>query len=169
MPWQHRDHNYVPTVWEDRVIDEETGDVLVPGTPVNEDNMNNMEAGILAAHLDVGGTTIQAMIMLRAILEELDRNRRQRCLQGQETIVGGGGDGYFRSEPFVTVALPAGALPQLNAPNYNVLVVPISASDWGRIGELIVYDKAQNGFKVRMTGSAESVTFMWTILNPTAR
>jgi hypothetical protein len=50
-----------------------------------------------------------------------------------------------------------------------VLITPVSASDFGAIGQLIVYDKAQNGFKVKMTGSATSVTFFWTIINPAIR
>lgn len=32
-------------------------------------------------------------------------------------------------------------------------------------GNLEVYDKASNGFKVRNLGSAKSVSFTWTIIN----
>lgn len=39
--------------WEDRVIDDSTGEVLVEGTPVNEVNMNRIEEGIDEA-LDLG-------------------------------------------------------------------------------------------------------------------
>lgn len=87
-----------------------------------------------------------------------------RFQQGVATITGVNSNGYFRSsDPFVTVAIDG--FPQINAPNYDVLVTPISG-DAGLVGRLEVYDKTQNGFKVKMTGSASSVTFLWTILNP---
>lgn len=50
----HRTRTYEATVWEDRVLDEATGQVIVEGTPVDEENMNNIEAGILLAHYDIG-------------------------------------------------------------------------------------------------------------------
>ena len=39
--------------WEDRVVDDSTGEVLVEGTPVNEENLNRIEEGIDEA-LDLG-------------------------------------------------------------------------------------------------------------------
>ncbi|GEA17483.1 signal transduction protein [Moorella sp. E306M] len=164
-----RNHAYEPTEWEDRVVDQVSGEVLVEGTPVNEVNLNNIESALLLAHLDIGSLAGCMAALVRSLLSELDKYKRQRFIQGQATITGSGGEYFVDSEPFVTVSLPTDALAQLNAPNYDVLITPISASDWGAIGELIVYDKAQNGFKVKMTGSAESVTFIWTIINPSIR
>lgn len=155
---------YDPTEWEDRVKDQ-NGNVLVEGTPVNEVNLNNIEAGVLTSHYDIGSALLTALQLSTLNEKEIEKYKKQRLLQGQATIVNFGNDnGYFRSsDPFVTVAIDG--FPQINAPNYDVLVTPISG-DAGLVGRLEVYDKTQNGFKVKMTGSASSVTFLWTILNP---
>lgn len=161
----HRTRTYEATVWEDRVLDEATGQVIVEGTPVDEENMNNIEAGILVAHYDVG--LLAAFLAQQTTLNklEIEKYKKQRLLQGQATIAGSSSNGYFRdSEPFVQVSLTGFA--QINAPNYDVLVTPIGG-DVGLVGRLEVYDKTQNGFKVKMTGSASSVTFLWTLINPT--
>lgn len=160
----HRTRTYEPTVWEDRVLDEATGQVIVEGTPVDEENMNNIEAGILVAHYDIGllAAFLAQQITLNKL--EIEKYKKQRLLQGQATIAGSSSNGYFRdSEPFVQVNLTGFA--QINAPNYDVIVTPISG-DSGLVGRLEVYDKTQNGFKVKMTGSASSVTFLWTLINP---
>lgn len=164
-----RNHQYNPVEWEDRVVDQVSGAVLVEGTPVNEVNLNNIESALLVAHLDAGSLVGHLAAIVRSLLDELDKDKRQRFVQGQATITSAGGTYFVNSEPFVSVSLPSDALPELNAPNYDVLITPVSASDWGKIGQLIVYDKAQNGFKVKMTGSATSVTFFWTIINPAIR
>ncbi len=163
-----RAHSYEPLEWEDRVVDQLTGEVLVQGTPVNEVNLNNLESGMLLSHLDIGSLAGMLASLVRHLAGEVDKYRRQRLIQGEATITGSAGT-YFRdADPFVTVSLPVDALPQINSPNYSVLVEVIAASDWGAVGQLIVYDKAQNGFKVKMTGSAASVTFRWTIINTVA-
>lgn len=160
-----RDEVYEPLEWEDRVIDQQTGDVIVPGTPINETNLNRMESGILTAHLDVGTAALAALQLAGALGQEMEKLKKQRILQGQATITAAPSNGYFRDvEPFVEVS-PNG-FPQINAPNYDVLLTPLSSDDLGRVGELIAYDKTQNGFKVKMTGSASTVTFMWTLINP---
>ncbi len=160
-----RDGAYEPLEWEDRVIDQTTGDVLVPGTPVNEANLNRMESGILTSHLDVGLISLAAMQLLLAHRQEWDKLMQQRILQGEATITAAASNGYFRdAEPFVSISPPG--FPQINTPNYDVLITPMTADDLGKVGQLIVYDKTQNGFKVRMTGSASTVTFLWTLVNP---
>jgi hypothetical protein len=99
----------------------------------------------------------------RSIFLELDKYKKLRFQQGTATITGVSSNGYFRdNEPFIQVTLTGYA--QINAPNYAVVLDVISAN--GDYGQLIVYDKTQNGFKVKMTGSASSVTFIWTLLNP---
>lgn len=99
----------------------------------------------------------------RSIFLEIDKYKKLRFQQGVATITGVNSNGYFRdSEPFVQVTLTGYA--QINAPNYAVVIDVISSN--GDYGQLIVYDKTQNGFKVKMTGGASSVTFMWTLLNP---
>lgn len=160
-----REQDYDPVEWEDRVLDQQTGDVLVPGTSFNEINMNRIESGILTSHLDVGLDALAALQLAGALRQEMEKLKNQRVLQGEATITAAASNGYFRdSEPFTQVS-PEG-FAQINAPNYDVLLTPITSDDLGRVGQLIAYDKTQNGFKVRMTGSASTVTFLWTILNP---
>jgi len=161
-----RDQSYDPVEWEDRVVDQATGDVLVEGTPVNEINLNNIEAGILRALYDLGIANAQTMKTVADIVKELDKNKKQRFLQGQATITSSGEDYFRSSDAYVLISLPTNSYAQLNSPNYDVQLNILSADDIGTVGELIVYDKTQNGFKVKMTGSAASVTFIWTLINP---
>lgn len=166
MPEEYlRDLIYEALEWEDRVEDEETGEVLVEGTPVNEVNLNRIEAGILTALYDIGLNLNESQSSIGDIILELEKIRKQRFLKGTATITGSGGD-YFNDHPYVLIDLPDDTFPQLNAPDYNVMITVLEADDFGKIGELIPYDKAQNGFKVKMTGSAEEVTFMWNLYNP---
>lgn len=155
---------YSPTEWEDKVIDAVTGAVMYEGTPVDETNMNNIEEGLQVSHYDAGvllGFLVQQQIQNT---KELQKIKKQRFLQGQSTITNSSTGGYVRNtDPFVQVALNGFA--QINAPNYDVSVHPISG-DAGAAGNLEVYDKTQNGFKVRMSGSAKTLTFIWTLLNP---
>lgn len=162
----YRDRSYVPTEWEDQVVDKDSGDVLVEGTPVAEVTLGNLETGVMLSHFDIGLVATLALQMANLNQKELEKYKSQRILQGRETISNNiSDDGYFRSsEPFKTVSLDG--FPQINAPNYDVGITPISSDDMGAVGKLEVYDKTQNGFKVRMTGSAKTVSFLWTLINP---
>lgn len=159
------DRKYIgPTEWEDDIINEATGKVTYEGTPLDETNMNNIENGILISHLDVGLATQMALQLARWNSLEIERYNKQKFLQGSSAITSAVSNGYFRSaDPFVQVSLKGFA--QLNAPNYDVQLSIVSG-DPGLVGNLEVYDKTQNGFKVKMSGSAKSVSFLWTLLNP---
>lgn len=61
--------------------------------------------------------------------------------------------------PSVLVALPQ-ALPDTN---YAVAVALEAATNVAAVGEVVVYDKAVNGFKIRHTGSADNVRVRWTV------
>lgn len=160
----YREHSYEPTEWEDEVIDSDTGDTLVEGTPVSEVHLGNLESGMMLSHYDIGLVATLAMQLASLNQKELEKHKEQRLLQGRETISNNeSDDGYFRnSQPFKTVSIPG--FPQINAPHYDVMITPLD--NHGDAGELIVYDKTQNGFKVKMTGSAKSVSFLWTLINP---
>lgn len=179
---------YVPREWIDRLVEfpdrfeiedvgngyvkitPASGEVLQEGTAVLAEYLNHMEAGIYDAYGLVavaGGVGSDIGIIVSDIMGELEKIHKQRIVSGQGTITDSNNSAYFRGEdPYVNISLPDYAFSQLNAPDYNVLVTVLDADDYGKVGELIPYDKAQNGFKVRMTGSAEEVTFKWTILNP---
>lgn len=163
MTTELRNKKYNPIEWEDRVLDSETGDILVYGTPVNEVNLNRMETGILTGHYDVGLAALMALQLINTTTLELTKIKNQRLLQGRDTIVNTQSDnGYFRSaDPFVLV--PLKGFEQINAPNYDVVLTAID--DNGSAGNLIAYDKTRNGFKVKFTGSAKSASFIWTLVN----
>ena len=64
-------------------------------------------------------------------------------------------------DPFAAVAFPA-ALP---AADYGVALEIESATSVAAVGTLEAYDRATNGFKIRMTGSADNVRVRWSLLN----
>ena len=71
---------------------------------------------------------------------------------------------YIRStEPFCVVSLPG--YPVMNS-DYGVYLVIDEATDIQRVGDLIVYDKQPNGFKIKITGDADNVKLRWTLVNP---
>lgn len=76
---------------------------------------------------------------------------------------------YYTSDPYAIVSLPSSAYAQINYPDYDVHVTVEDASDVGRVGQVIVYDKTANGFKLRHTGAADNVKVRWTILNPNVK
>lgn len=68
------------------------------------------------------------------------------------------------TEPYVLVSIPGFSM--LDAGDYDVSVTVESASDVMVVGETIVYDKQANGFKIKITGSADNVQIRWTLINP---
>lgn len=159
--------DYERTYWEDRVVDDSNGEVIVPGTLYDETNMNNIENGIEIALSDSGTLTAFLLQQMQSNQQELSKIKNQVIAQGSGTITNTISDnGYFRSsEPFKTIALEGYS--QINAPDYDVMLTPKPSDEsMGRVGELIAYDKTRNGFKVKMTGSADSVSFLWTLINP---
>lgn len=67
-------------------------------------------------------------------------------------------------EPYVLVSIPG--FPMLDASDYDVNVTVEGASDVMAVGEIVVYDKQANGFKLKITGSADNVQIRWTLMNP---
>ncbi|MGG3677477.1 signal transduction protein [Heyndrickxia faecalis] len=155
---------YERRTWQDQIKDS-NGNIIQQGTPFSAGQMNNIYEGLDLSHLSIGLLTLSAMQLANLNKQELQKYKNQRLLQGQATITNSDTSTYFRSsDPLATIALPG--YQQINAPNYHVTFDIISADDVGRVGELIAYDKTQNGFKVKMTGSAKTVSFLWTLINP---
>lgn len=69
----------------------------------------------------------------------------------------------YSSSPMVSVALSKS---MGDAPEYDVQLTVESASNRAAVGELYPFDKATNGFKIGMTGSADNVVIRWTAINP---
>ncbi len=153
--------DYYPIEWQDEVVDQD-GQVLQEGTLYDQENMNRMEAGI-----DLNAT-ITAVALERARGTrgnglELEKWQKQRVQSGEVEIVNADTNLYFRtSDPYIYVSVSE--FPQHNAPNYSV-ATEIIEGDAGLIGDIKVYDKASNGFKISYTGSASSAKIRWTLVN----
>ena len=158
-------NEYKPRQWVDHVEDDQ-GNVLVQGTPLSALEHNRMEAGIELSNHVIGAMLVQALQEINIIKKERDKDAKQRLIQGQGVITSNPEPYLVSAYPFVLVSLPSWAYSLLNAPNYDVVIGVISADDEVLVGELTAYDKTQNGFKVRMTGTAKEVSFMWTVVNP---
>lgn len=73
-------------------------------------------------------------------------------------------DSFFsKADSFVEVALDE---PLSDSPEYDVQFTVESASNLSAIGILYPFDKATNGFKIGMTGSADNVVVRWTAIDP---
>ncbi len=68
------------------------------------------------------------------------------------------------TEPYVLVNIPG--FQMLDAGDYDVNATVESASNVMAVGEIIIYDKQANGFKIKITGSADNIQIRWTLLNP---
>ena len=67
-------------------------------------------------------------------------------------------------EPYALVSIPG--FPMLDADDYDVNATVQTASDIAAVGEVTIYDKQANGFKIKTTGSADNVQIRWTLMNP---
>lgn len=69
---------------------------------------------------------------------------------------------YFRNtDPFCTVSLPGYSMLDTD---YKVNVSVDEATDISRVGNIVVYDKQKNGFKIKITGDADNVKLSWNIV-----
>lgn len=128
---------YEPTPWRDEV------EGIQEGTPVDEQNLGNMETGINGANLTVEFLT-----------EVVKHQKDQIGNIGGEVIevslTNTAGEAFFNNSA-KTVALSVNR----DSLDYTVDAEIITPVD--NVGDIIVYDKQVNGFKVKYTGSAASV------------
>ena len=157
------DNDYSPVKWQDEIVDSQSGDIIVPGTLYDENNMNRMEAGIDL--LNTFNTFMAELArLIRSNFLEQDKWKNQRMQQGIVEITNPNTKTYFReADPFVIVPIPG--YTQLDTPGYSVLT-EVTEGDPARIGDIIVYDKSSNGFKLKYTGSAGNAKIRWTLVNP---
>lgn len=157
------DNNYNPIKWQDEIIDEQTEEVIVPGTLYDEINMNRMEAGIDL--LNTYNTFVAELArQIRSNLLELEKWKNQRIQEGEVEINNADTNIYFRdTDPYAIVALEG--YTQIDSPKYSVLT-EITGGDPGFVGDVIVCDKSSNGFKIKYTGSADYAKIRWSLTNP---
>lgn len=154
---------YTPTKWEDHtnslpgifkvvVYDEandlyritEGGTVMVQGTPQDQTNFGNMEAGILDAQ------TATALLLNYA------RQNAWEMETGTVTLTNSLAFPFNNSKKTISLAT--------RRESTNYVVLADVAAFTGNAGELEISDKLTNGFKLAYTGSASSVTVNYTVI-----
>ena len=139
---------YNPTPWEDDIYDEESGELIQEGTPMSRKQFYNMETGILTANI-LGAYLLQHIMQHQRALAELEGEIKEISLTNNLA--------YPFNSSSQTVALDH----ERDTLAYQVWVEVVSAD--GLVGDIEVYDKALNGFKIRYTGSAENVTLRYYV------
>lgn len=136
--------SYIPTQWKDQVKDGST--IIQPGTPMNAQNFNNMEHGILANDA------------LAAVLAQV---QRQAMLSGAEFEVESGSATISPANTDNTISI----VKLRNRTTYNVTVEvnSVSGGNYIPVGDIIISGKQANGFKVKYTGTATSVTIRYHV------
>ncbi len=133
---------YQPTSWQDDVPG------IQEGTPQDEQHFNNMEGGINGGNL-----------LGEFITEVLKKNGDALNNVGGEIIkvTLTNTQGAFFNNSVKTVALAT------NRDTLDYIVDCEVQGDVPNVGEVVVYYKQINGFKVKYTGSATSVTLKLNI------
>ena len=127
---------YQKKEWVDEVIDVESGETIQRGTPQSAKNFNNIESGVL-------DNQIASNLMLIAI-SQLEAN--QVVEEKIETFTN------TAKYPFNNSAKTISISNTRTNTNYSVDAEIIEHT--GEVGDIVVYDKMVNGFKVRYGGSA---------------
>jgi hypothetical protein len=139
---------YNRTTWKDHVVDPGTGAVIQQGTPQSATNFNNMEEGIFAG--DAGMSVLsQQVLQHKRVLSDLEGETGQASMTNSQ------------SYPFNNSSVTVNLQKSRDTLNYRVLVEVVSSN--GPVGEVVVYDKQLNGFKIKFTGSATAVTVKYYV------
>ena len=163
---------YKQTQWQDRVTEYEDryketenpdgtfthtpveGKIIQVGTPQNQTNFNNMENGIQDA-------TVAGNILAWLNLQQQRKNDAHQEIVEAE-ILGGLQTVTLTNSltpPFNTTldSPKTVALKTARKSLFYTVEAEVTAHD-GLVGEIIISDKALNGFKIAYTGSGKSVT-----------
>lgn len=129
--------SYVPTQWRD----DAPG--IQDGTPIDETNLNNMENGINSGNLF-------AEYLAEVLFKTL---KKMEDLAGEVIVVTLTNTGDFYTNNSVKT-IPLGT----RRDTLDYIVTPEIQGDTTNVGDVVIYDKQTNGFKVKYTGSAASAT-----------
>lgn len=131
---------YRNTHWIDEVKDQETEEVIQEGTPQSAGNFNNMEGGISDAHLAAALLIIQSGLTADQVATE------------EKTVTLSNSQSYPFNNSTQTIALST-------VRNFADYTVEAEITDHeGNVGEVRIFDRMLNGFKVAYDGSAKSAT-----------
>ncbi len=131
---------YRNTHWIDEVKDQETEEVIQEGTPQSAGHFNNMEGGISDAHLAAALLVIQSSLTADQVATE------------EKTVTLTNTQRYPFNSSTQTIALST-------VRNFADYTVEAEIADHeGNVGEVRIFDRMLNGFKVAYDGSAKSAT-----------
>jgi len=162
---------YTPIGWKDRIVQRPRtytevmnqdgsrtdtpapGEVQEQGTQMSATNFNHMDEGI---HDDA---IAEALLMnyarqSRWRIEDLEKATVQET--GSVTLTNTQGFPFNNSK--VSVPLTN------QRDNLNYIVVIVSATGAGNVGEIEVSERLVNGFKIEHTGSAKSVAVVYAVI-----
>lgn len=140
---------YSKTIWQDHVVDQ-NGQVIQQGTPLSARNMNNIENGIMEAY-ELNAVLLQQLLQHKRLLVDLDGEVQTVTLTNTLSYP------FNNSLKTVSLAKTRDTL------NYRIFV-EIQSVTGGFLGNIIIKDKALNGFKIGYDGSATSVVLkIWVI------
>ncbi|MCM1150265.1 MAG: hypothetical protein NC319_09325, partial [Butyricicoccus sp.] len=129
---------YRSTKWIDEVKDQTTEEVIQEGTPQSAGNFNNMEGGISDAHLAAALLIIQSGLTADQVATE------------EKTVTLSNSQSYPFNNSTQTIALKT----VRNFTDYTVEAEVLDHS--GNVGDVKIFDRMLNGFKVAYDGSAKS-------------
>jgi hypothetical protein len=131
---------YKNTQWLDEVKDADTGEVIQDGTDQSAGHFNNMEHGISDAHLATALLLIQSSLTADQVATE------------EKTVTLTNTQSYPFNDSTQTIALGTAR----NFTDYTV--EPEIVDHKGNVGEVRIFDRLLNGFKVAFDGSAKTAT-----------
>ncbi|MEY8330225.1 hypothetical protein AALB81_13010 [Lachnospiraceae bacterium 48-33] len=131
---------YRNTQWLDEVKDIDTGELIQEGTDQSAGHFNNMEHGISDAHLAAALLVIQSSLTADQVATE------------EKTVTLTNTQRYPFNNSTQTIALST-------VRNFADYTVEAEITDHeGNVGEVRIFDRMLNGFKVAYDGSAKSAT-----------
>lgn len=131
---------YRRTFWLDKVVDADTGEQIQEGTDQSAGHFNNAEHGISDVNLAAALILISSSLTAEQVATE------------ERTITLTNSQSYPFNDSTQTIALATAR----NFTDYTVEAEVLDHS--GNVGEVRIFDRMLNGFKIAYDGSAKSAT-----------
>lgn len=132
------------------------GEVVQQGDPLNAENFNRMESGILDVSLAVQFVITQIQHMM-TYAKKMHDDFTNEFLNEIGNVTLSNTSVYPFNSSGATISMKKAR----KTMNYDI-TYEITSSD-GIVSDVIIYDKQLNGFKLRFEGSAKSVTIQYRI------
>lgn len=160
-----------PINWKDRIVERPRtytevmnqdgsrtdtpapGEIQEPGTQISATNLNRMDQGNQDAKI-ASALILNALRQIGWRTEDLEKATVQEV--GTKTLTNSRKFPFNNSQSSVALAK--------TRDNLNYIVVIVSVTGSGNIGEVEVTDRLVNGFKLAFTGSAKSATVQYAVI-----